>query len=505
MPIVWRVLDVHEGEALLLSEYALAAQPVQSQNKTFVDWETSDLKQWLTGEFSDKAFTPAEKRLFFNGEGPNLPSVEQIKNEAYGFKQSKDRLCKATPFAATQKLLGQVSYWLSTPAKSNANSLRCALHDGGTGFAAVASNGVGVRPILRINLGDTPALTGEGSLKSPYVLAEAVQKGTEGTPTPPTTTPSPTSLPATVQRSFGQLDLEGFPPLTDEGFLAEGEFVSIDEEKGVWRYASPTLRVCIDRRTMEKGPVRYLDARIYAKDEQEVFHTVPFNKDHLTENRSAYRVNQTEIARKNQVVFALNSDYYLYRMTRQINSGATRVGLIVRNGQLLFEDGLSSAKTSIPPLHSLALFPDGDMKVYGVGEVTAQALLEQGARDVLCFGPYLIRDGKLNPDASKYGPTLQPRVAIGMVEKGFYRAVVVEGRIKGSKGMSCMDLGKLMHEMGCTLAFNLDGGWTSCMVFMGNQLNQLDKEGSRARARDQNEILGIGTTALMEQYAIKTE
>ena len=117
-----------------------------------------------------------------------------------------------------------------------------------------------------------------------------------------------------------------------------------------------------------------------------------------------------------------------------------------------------------------------------------------GAWDVLSFGPYLIREGKVNTSYINYGTTLQPRAAIGMVTKGHYWAVIVEGRIRPSRGMTCLEVADLMKTLGCETAFNLDGGWTSAMVFMGKQLNQLDKSGVHDNARTQNEVMGIGYT-----------
>ena len=87
------------------------------------------------------------------------------------------------------------------------------------------------------------------------------------------------------------------------------------------------------------------------------------------------------------------------------------------------------------------------------------------------FGPILVRDGDVKP-THHLRHLAAARAAIGMVEKGHYWCVIVEGRIRESKGMTCHQLAELMGSLGCSMAFNLDGGWTSAMVFMGKQLNQ---------------------------------
>lgn len=65
---------------------------------------------------------------------------------------------------------------------------------------------------------------------------------------------------------------EGFPALTEEGFLPEGEkeFVLINEEQGIWRYASQSLRIVI-RRTESRettGKQRCLIAQYFCQGRQ---------------------------------------------------------------------------------------------------------------------------------------------------------------------------------------------------------------------------------------------
>ena len=72
---------------------------------------------------------------------------------------------------------------------------------------------------------------------------------------------------------------------------------------------------------------------------------------------------------------------------------------------------------------------------------------------------------------------------------------MTEGRNKRSNGCSVKFCGERLLELGCTLAFNLDGGQSSAMVFMGRQLNLITNDyGNRASARKAAEILGIGTS-----------
>lgn len=52
-----------------------------------------------------------------------------------------------------------------------------------------------------------------------------------------------------------------------------------------------------------------------------------------------------------------------------------------------------------------------------------------------------------------------------------------------------------MKERGCKVAFNLDGGDSGCMIFMGKQINKVGSTGNKdGNARRTTELLAIGTS-----------
>ena len=62
--------------------------------------------------------------------------------------------------------------------------------------------------------------------------------------------------------------------------------------------------------------------------------------------------------------------------------------------------------------------------------------------------------------------TWNPRCAIGYYEPGHYCLVVVDGRQRGySLGLEMTELSKLMKQLGCAEAYNLDGGMTAMMAY----------------------------------------
>ncbi len=111
-----------------------------------------------------------------------------------------------------------------------------------------------------------------------------------------------------------------------------------------------------------------------------------------------------------------------------------------------------------PNLDMLAFMPDGSLKVYHSWEKTAQEFIDEGVQTVYSFGPYLLLDGKVSERAYANNENKNPRCAIGMVEPGHYVAIMCEGRLKRSAGVTISYLAKMMRAKGCQVAFNMDGG-----------------------------------------------
>ena len=283
-----------------------------------------------------------------------------------------------------------------------------------------------------------------------------------------------------------------FPALNDAGFLDSGEFVFEDAENGVWRYASDTLRVEIFRREQQKPARVWYEAEVFCAEGSagpRMIANDPENWKKAANMEYPYR-----IARKNGTVLAVSSDFAQLRLQQK----KSRPGIIIRGGRIWSDRTKKQGVKDFPNLDCLAIWPDGDMKVYYSDEMTAEEYLEAGAVDVLAFGPILIRDGELNEKGlSKYGTSHAPRTAVGMVEKGHYWFMMLEGRIKRSKGDGIRFLAEKLLDKGCTLGFNLDGGDTACIVFMGHQLCKLQDGKKHLASRRTSDILGVGQSELL--------
>ena len=59
--IIWRVLEVSDGEVLLMADRCLDSMPFHNEYCD-VDWEDSDIRNWLNNTFVDMAFNEEEQR-----------------------------------------------------------------------------------------------------------------------------------------------------------------------------------------------------------------------------------------------------------------------------------------------------------------------------------------------------------------------------------------------------------------------------------------------------------
>lgn len=305
-------------------------------------------------------------------------------------------------------------------------------------------------------------------------------------------TPAPTEVPAYMAH---------MPALNAKGFLDEGEYIYSSEDEGLWIYVSQTSKVIIQRKYDATQPLTWFEADLYGDlDAGEMLRTVQNDPEKM----GKVRVDATETAKKHNVVFAMNTDYYTYRVAVNNNR---HTGIVIRDGRILYDDPYTEKQVTnsmFPNLDMLAFMPDGSLKVYHSWEKTAQEFIDEGVQTVYSFGPYLLLDGKVSERAYANNENKNPRCAIGMVEPGHYVAIMCEGRLKRSAGVTISYLAKMMRTKGCQVAFNMDGGQTAVMVFMGKQLNQIGAyDGGKTNSRPTSEVLGFGTSEQVGTYEVQ--
>lgn len=182
------------------------------------------------------------------------------------------------------------------------------------------------------------------------------------------------------------------------------------------------------------------------------------------------------IAQAHNAVLAINGDYY----------GARESGYVIRNG-VVYRDSVGENEL-------LCVYADGTMKVVQPGEYTAQELVEQGVWQAFSFGPGIVENGSVSvTQEEEVGKAMasNPRTAIGMISPNHYVFVVSDGRTSESTGLSLYQLAQFMEKLGCTTAYNLDGGGSSTMYFNGRVVNNPTTNG-RIRERGVSDIVYIG-------------
>ena len=216
-------------------------------------------------------------------------------------------------------------------------------------------------------------------------------------------------------------------------------------------YQSENISITIE--TIE----RY-NTQVYVADIQ--LADVSFLKTALAGNTFGRNVGQTtsEIAKANDAILAVNGDYYGFRDR----------GFVMREGYL-YRDTVQG-----DGYEDLVIYEDGRLEVIEEAVSDASALAEAGAVQIFSFGPGLIRSGEITvTEGSEVEQSMQsnPRTAIGQIGDLHYLLVVSDGRTEESEGLTLLELAQVMEEYGCQTAYNLDGGGSSTMWFMGEVIN----------------------------------
>lgn len=165
----------------------------------------------------------------------------------------------------------------------------------------------------------------------------------------------------------------------------------------------------------------------------------------------------SSMASDNQAILAINGDYYGFRDT----------GYVIRNGSL-YRD------TTEEDTDALVIDEDGNFSIVNQSEVSAETLLEEGATQVFSFGPALVENGEVavsSDEEVSQSMSSNPRTAIGQIGENHYIVIVSDGRTDESAGLSLYQLAEIFESKGATVAYNLDGGGSSTMVFNGQVVN----------------------------------
>lgn len=294
----------------------------------------------------------------------------------------------------------------------------------------------------------------------PRILAERNQPvqpphTAEAVPTPepsPVAVPTPEPTPTEDLRTPWQIQFAehftGEPVMTDHSYTSP--LISIDIQTQTRSISHGRTAVCHVADIYLSSPEQL---KTYTANEEMAYFSV---QDFADMDKAAH------------AILSVSGDCYSFQ----------QYGFLMRNGQLYMDD--------MPYCDILVLYSDGRMAAYARGEYTVEDVVADGAVQVWCFGPSLLdADGHAKPYS--YYDTISvtvnqvnPRCAIGYYEPGHYCFVVVDGRQDNySHGILLPELAELFEELGCKMAYNLDGGGTAVMYFNHEPFSKQSNGGDR--------------------------
>lgn len=228
-------------------------------------------------------------------------------------------------------------------------------------------------------------------------------------------------------------------------------------EPGELSYHTDSLQVSIEQKN--KDGITYFVADIQLTDLSQL--RTAFAGDAF--DSGIYEAT-SDIADRYAPVLAINADFCRYHHN----------GVIIRNGELL-------RKQNITKHHLMIVDEHGDFSVLtdrsGKQGLVANDLVSKNTWQTFEFGPVLVQNGEacklpgsfyVNCHDGYY----EPRTAIGQLGPLHYIVIVVDGRREGySTGASIPQLQQLFLDEGAQFAFNLDGGGSTTLYFLGEVVN----------------------------------
>ena len=168
--------------------------------------------------------------------------------------------------------------------------------------------------------------------------------------------------------------------------------------------------------------------------------------------------NSLSMAINSGAILSINGDY----------ADNQRSGFLVRNGEIYYDDQTT--------YDICVLYYDGSMETFSPSEYAVDDILAKAPYQVWKFGPELLDENgqpKQSYNTSDAISWENPRSGIGYYEPGHYCFITVDGRQNGySRGLEIERFAKLFADLGCTVAYNLDGGQSAVMTFDQRVYNQ---------------------------------
>lgn len=216
--------------------------------------------------------------------------------------------------------------------------------------------------------------------------------------------------------------------------------------------------------------MQYYVYDIYVRYVENLYSSVSKNRkpfETLVENSATLKNAEGIPFTKGVCIAAVNDDYW---------GNANHTLVAVRNGNVLRTTDRIESDLCV-------LYYDGTMEMFTPETYDWESILEKRPYQIWNFGPNLLdADGEALSefDPSSYDRHVvgnrNPRTAIGYYEPGHYCFVVVDGRSADADGATMAQLAEIMEDLGCTSAYNLDGGGSTLAYYNGDMIRVVEGE-----------------------------
>jgi len=239
--------------------------------------------------------------------------------------------------------------------------------------------------------------------------------------------------------------------LCDESLFDKFSYTGVKESAGEY-YRSDSVSVTITQYQFHKEVnehnrlITCYVADIYIQDIGSFKTALSSNAYHGT-----YQL-VLDMAVEHDALVAISGDFY---------NSSLHSGPVCRNGVWYRQDENDEMDLCV-------LGYDGVLKTYLAGTYDIDDIVAQNPYQVWCFGPSLITDDGGMPESYNIGSSIQkehPRSAVGSDGPGHYIFLLADGRRPTySSGFNLEGLSEFFLDLGCTVAYNLDGGRTAVMA-----------------------------------------
>ena len=181
----------------------------------------------------------------------------------------------------------------------------------------------------------------------------------------------------------------------------------------------------------------------------------PSHVDLVSANNLIYGGQEViEMANEHNALVAINGGSAKFRGVSLVPRGIFMV-----DGKVLYDSGEEEKIISFNKDHVLVL-----------SKMNSKEAKKAGIVDAVCFGPYLIVNGKASQFTGDGGYGDRPRTAIGQRQDGIVLFVTVNGKA-GFNGTTMKELTEIFKRYKAYNAANLDGGGSTTLVEKGQLVN----------------------------------